>query len=223
MILRFISCFLALFIFASPAIAAPPNLTITDFRNGSYPLWAVDGANFTFKLDPPIAANYSIPSGYKYSDTPVDKCLYPASNTYYARLSNISSSTPFLGSNGISHMVAAPQETYTFYVYSPCITGKVYLLVPDNGDVASCPLDTANGSSELDSNKPGFLAAAANSLVKILPQTPENMRLPTLIANMGGQGSLAGNLAYELYSACWQYFGVIAFIKFYKLIPGKMT
>jgi hypothetical protein len=69
----------------------------------------------------------------------------------------------------------------------------------------------------------GTLADAANMLASILPQTPTNMRLPTLIANMGGQGSLAGNLGLELYSAAWQYFSVIAFVKFYKLIPGKMS
>lgn len=70
---------------------------------------------------------------------------------------------------------------------------------------------------------PNTFVQVANALAGILPQTPNNMRLPTLISNMGGQGSLAGNLALELYSASWQYFAVIAFVKFYKLIPGKMT
>lgn len=68
-----------------------------------------------------------------------------------------------------------------------------------------------------------FLQSMANMFVSILPQTPQSMRLPTLIANIAGQGSLGGNLALELYTGIWQYLGIIAFIKFYKLIPGKFS
>lgn len=95
----------------------------------------------------------------------------------------------------------------------------------------STPPPTPTPSKEADAcailhpetETPSTLIQAANLLASILPQTPDNMRLPTLISEMGGQGSLAGNLGLEIYSAAWQYFGIIAFIKFYKLIPGKMS
>jgi|GEM_PF-6049273 len=77
------------------------------------------------------------------------------------------------------------------------------------------PDQSANGG--------GVFGDAVNMLISILPSTPTNLRLPTILSNLGGQGSLAGNFAYELYTAAWQYYAVIALIKFYKLIPGKLT
>jgi hypothetical protein len=88
----------------------------------------------------------------------------------------------------------------------------------------SCSILHPVSDSKLNADKEaGFLKSAADLLISILPSTPNSMRLPTILANMGGQGSLAGNLALELYSTAWQYFAIIAFVKFYKLIPGKMT
>lgn len=65
---------------------------------------------------------------------------------------------------------------------------------------------------------------AANMVVSILPQSPQNMRLPTIFANFtGGSNTLGSNLAIEIYSAVWQFYLLIAMIKLYKLIPGKGT
>lgn len=72
-------------------------------------------------------------------------------------------------------------------------------------------------------NGGGVFIDAANAVSSILPSTPNFLRLPTLISTFAGQGSLAGNLAVELYSTIWQYYAVIAFCKFYQLIPGKLT
>lgn len=69
----------------------------------------------------------------------------------------------------------------------------------------------------------GEFQDVANTLISILPQTPNNLRLPTIIANFAGQGTLGSNLALELYSSLWQFYALIAFIKFYKMIPGKGT
>ena len=78
-------------------------------------------------------------------------------------------------------------------------------------------------NSEKNEEKGFTLAKLATTLITILPSSPDSVRLPTIIANFGGAGSLAGNLGLELYSGVWQYLGIIAFVKFYKLIPGKMS
>lgn len=70
---------------------------------------------------------------------------------------------------------------------------------------------------------PSYLVRIGNSLINFLPQSPENVRIPNIIANMVGQGTIGANLAIELYSAVWQYLAIIVFVKFYKLIPGKST
>lgn len=67
------------------------------------------------------------------------------------------------------------------------------------------------------------LAKLADALANFLPSSPDNVRLPTIIENLSGEQTLASNLAIELYSSAWQYLAIIAFVKFYKLIPGKGT
>ena len=70
----------------------------------------------------------------------------------------------------------------------------------------------------------GFsLSQVANSLIQIMPQSPSSVRIPTIISNLSGDGTLGANLAIEAYSAVWQYLAIICFVKFYKLIPGKAT
>ena len=72
-------------------------------------------------------------------------------------------------------------------------------------------------------NSSSSFASAGDGLIDLLPSSPDAIRFPTILTNMMGQGTLAANLAVELFSGAWQYFGVIALIKFYKLIPGKFT
>lgn len=62
--------------------------------------------------------------------------------------------------------------------------------------------------------------SALTQFASILPQSPENARIPTIISKMMGEGSLAGNLAVELYSGIWQYLGVLTTFKLFKLIKG---
>jgi hypothetical protein len=75
-----------------------------------------------------------------------------------------------------------------------------------------------------DKNKGGStLFATGEVLASILPESPEHMRIPTIINKISGDGTLGSNLALELYSGIWQYLAIIAGVKFYKLIPGKFT
>jgi hypothetical protein len=78
-------------------------------------------------------------------------------------------------------------------------------------------------NDQKDKEKGFTLAVVSDTLISILPQTPQSMRIPTLIvAWVGGtDSSLAAQLALELYSAGWQIFAIVAFVGFYKLIPGK--
>jgi hypothetical protein len=56
-----------------------------------------------------------------------------------------------------------------------------------------------------------------------MPSTPKEFRIPTIIENQFGQGTLAAKLVLELYSSSWQLLTILALIKFYKLIPFKST
>ncbi len=69
----------------------------------------------------------------------------------------------------------------------------------------------------------GKFTGAADWLISFLPSSPESLRIPTQIQELFGQKSLAANLMIELYSAGWQFFVILALIKFYKLIPFKAT
>ncbi len=55
-----------------------------------------------------------------------------------------------------------------------------------------------------------------NQIIALLPQSPTNMRIPTLITKMTGENSLAGNLAVELYSGAWQFLGILTSFKLFK-------
>jgi hypothetical protein len=56
-----------------------------------------------------------------------------------------------------------------------------------------------------------------NQVISMLPQSPENMRIPTLITRISGENSLAGNLAIELYSGVWQFLGILTSFKLFKV------
>ncbi len=56
-----------------------------------------------------------------------------------------------------------------------------------------------------------------NQVVSMLPASPSNVRIPTLIAKMAGENSLAGNLAIELYSGAWQFLGILTSFKLFKV------
>ena len=56
-----------------------------------------------------------------------------------------------------------------------------------------------------------------NQIIARLPQSPTNMRIPTLITKMAGENTLAGNLAIELYSGAWQFLGILTSFKLFKI------
>ncbi|NES65602.1 MAG: hypothetical protein F6K24_10240 [Okeania sp. SIO2D1] len=56
-------------------------------------------------------------------------------------------------------------------------------------------------------------------LASALPSTPEEFRLPTIISRMAGEGTMAANLAVELFSGIWQYLGILLFFKMLKFLP----
>lgn len=70
-------------------------------------------------------------------------------------------------------------------------------------------------------NSEGFnFASLGAAIAPLLPQSPEQFRLPTIISNMAGQGTLAANLAIELFSAVWQYAALLLGFKFIKFLRG---
>jgi len=71
-----------------------------------------------------------------------------------------------------------------------------------------CGAISANG-------KVGF--PGINQVVSMLPASPANVRIPTLITKMAGENSLAGNLAVELYSGAWQFLGILTSFKLFKV------
>jgi hypothetical protein len=56
-----------------------------------------------------------------------------------------------------------------------------------------------------------------NQVVSMLPASPTDARIPTLITKMAGENSLAGNLAIELYSWVWQFLGILTSFKLFKV------
>jgi hypothetical protein len=56
-----------------------------------------------------------------------------------------------------------------------------------------------------------------NQVIPMLPASPSNMRIPTLISKMAGENTLAGNLAIELYSGVWQFLGILTSFKLFKV------
>ena len=202
-------------IFPSYALADVATPTIGDFKNG-YALYAHDSANFDYYTTPNTSNTSALPEGFKYTSEPVDVCLYPLTDLYYGAPFQVDDSMQITGYMAFSFMTSSPAPRGGYYVSTPCIHGKAYQFIPSSGGGSAC--DIIKSKKDDDSS-----FSPTDVFVKILPKTPDNLRLPTLIANMGGQGSLAGNFAVEIYSAAWQYFAIIAFIKFYKLIPGKMT
>jgi hypothetical protein len=60
-------------------------------------------------------------------------------------------------------------------------------------------------------------------LIQFLPSNPEALRIPNQIELLFHEQTLAASLMIELYSAGWQFLLIMAFIKFYRLIPFKVT
>jgi hypothetical protein len=67
------------------------------------------------------------------------------------------------------------------------------------------------------------ILSAGDFLIQFLPSTPEAFRIPTQIDQLFQEQTLAASLMIELYSAAWQFLLIMAFIKFYRLIPFKAT
>ncbi len=59
-------------------------------------------------------------------------------------------------------------------------------------------------------------SGALAKLASFLPQSPENMRIPNIIASMAQEGTLASQVAIELYSGVWQFLGLLTFFKMVK-------
>jgi len=77
----------------------------------------------------------------------------------------------------------------------------------------------------LSSNSSGNfnVLSAGDFLIQFLPSTPETFRIPNQIELLFQEQTLAASLMIELYSAGWQFLLIMAFIKFYRLIPFKAT
>jgi len=67
------------------------------------------------------------------------------------------------------------------------------------------------------------ITTAGNFLIQLMPSTPEAFRIPNQIEALFQEQSLAASLLIELYSAGWQFLLIMAFIKFYRLVPFKST
>jgi hypothetical protein len=67
------------------------------------------------------------------------------------------------------------------------------------------------------------ILTAGDFLIQFLPSTPEAFRIPNQIELLFQEQTLAASLMIELYSAAWQFLLIMAFIKFYRLIPFKAT
>ena len=94
--------------------------------------------------------------------------------------------------------------------------------VPDNNDFTDY---VQSWDMSQVANKLGCAASAGgkvgfpgiNQVVPMLPASPSNMRIPTLISKMAGENTLAGNLAIELYSGVWQFLGILTSFKLFKV------
>ncbi len=83
-----------------------------------------------------------------------------------------------------------------------------------------CHAPSASPSSSGDGFSWGSISSLAASSAAFLPQSPDQFRLPTIISNMTGQGTLASQLAIELFSAVWQYAALLLSFKFIKFLRG---
>lgn len=71
----------------------------------------------------------------------------------------------------------------------------------------------------------GFLVcSAANSLFSILPSTPDNLKISSLISSIGSALPLVGSgIIHELFTTVASIVGILVLIKIYKLLPFKMS
>lgn len=71
----------------------------------------------------------------------------------------------------------------------------------------------------------GFLVcSAADSLFSILPSTPDNLKISSLISSIGSSLPLIGSgIIHELFTTVASIVGILVVIKIYKLLPFKMS
>lgn len=67
------------------------------------------------------------------------------------------------------------------------------------------------------------MPGAADWLIDFLPESPDALKIPKLIAKLSGEGTLYANLLIEIWNGSWQAFLIFALIRLYKLIPFKAT
>ncbi len=82
-------------------------------------------------------------------------------------------------------------------------------------DLYWCLLSSSSGNFNI--------LSTGDFLIQFLPPTPEAFRIPNQIELLFQDQTLAASLMIELYSAAWQFLLIMAFIKFYRLIPFKAT
>lgn len=194
-------CVLALISFAKPVRADYVNCII-EF---------VDTENKTFASL--IIGTTDSADAIMYYNSVNSWCNRSAVDQLYDDYGNTSSSstvtkihvTPFIGDPTISW-----NDNGFTYEYLRTLT-------PEELIKYGCLFSSESG---IDAN---ILTGLGNAFINILPSSPNEVRIPTILNNMLGQGSLGGNLAVSLYNGIWQYMAIIVFVKFYKLLPGKST
>jgi hypothetical protein len=92
------------------------------------------------------------------------------------------------------------------------VAGYDYTRHVQTWDISSVANQLGCSTANKPINFPGI-----NQVIALLPQSPSNMRIPTLINKMAGENSLAGNLAIELYSGAWQFLGILTSFKLFKI------
>ena len=104
----------------------------------------------------------------------------------------------------------------------------------NDGDSSDSSDGSGSGNGEMDESDDGvggscsgvssnLLSSLAGGFISVLPSSPESIRIPSIIESYFGQGTLGAALILEIYSGVWQLLLIVAFVKFYKLMPGKFT
>jgi hypothetical protein len=191
-----------------------------------------------------FAQYYSIPHLYNYHSVVVNrKPVYQLSPggdyyPYYRYESNLGYGDikevclyprwqPYLNGNPITFAdVTSPTSDFliTFTAFKEdnsagTIVEQTCVNVRARSSAGTSESNICSISKPSDDGKPSMI----DNFASILPQSPDNMKLSTLVTSAGGVGTLGGNLLLELFSGVWQYLGIVVFIKFYKLIPFKAT
>lgn len=122
----------------------------------------------------------------------------------------------------------------TTFITNGIVVASTAYLIPDGQSYSDLPTTQSYSFSQIASdlgcyasyrsssseNSEFDMVSAVASFAPFLPESPSQFRLPTIISNMSGQGTLAANLAIELFSAIWQYVALLLCFKLFKLIRG---